>query len=164
MSKLKTSTFVAFGAAALAASLAGPVVKAAGPTITVFGCIQREADYLRGGRANPTSPTVVGTSGDHELVLVYASTPTEVEGDLLGTSGRSYQLTGPSEIQLEQYLGQRVQLTGILQMDPIGTNGPSGGPHQMVAPHDQLLTASLVDLRVLEVLTAKTAIGACPVS
>jgi hypothetical protein len=106
----------------------------------------------------------VGTSGDHELVLVHATSTTELAGGMLGTSGSSYQLIGPMEIQLEQYLGQRVEVTGIVQTDPIGSNGPAGGPHAIVAPGDQQLAASLVDLRVIEVLTSKPTIGACPVS
>src|SRR5205085_9134556 len=99
MPSIKTSIGVALGSALLVAGLAG-LAGAAGPTITVFGCIQREADYLRGGRVNPSTPAVVGTSGDHELVLVHAFTPPEIEGGLLGTTGNSYQLTGPVEIQL----------------------------------------------------------------
>jgi hypothetical protein len=160
MPTLRTITAVG-----LAGVLAAATLNAAGPTITVFGCVQREADYLKGGRANPSTPGVVGTSGDNELVLVYASSTTELRGGgALGTSGDSYQLVGPMEIQLEQYLGQRVELTGIVHTDPIGTNGPSGGPHAMVQPRNQQLVASLVDLRVLEVLSSKPAIGACPVS
>lgn len=137
-------------------------LNAAGPTVSVTGCVQREADYLNGGRPNPSVPSVVGTSGDHELVLVHATSPTEIRGSLLETSGNSYMLTGPIEIRLEQYLGQRVELTGILQTDPIGSNGP-GGPHAIVQPASQQLVASLFDLRVLEVTAVKLAIGACPV-
>ena len=148
----------------LAGVLAAPALHASGPTITVFGCVQREADYLKGGRANPSLPSVVGTSGDHELVLVNASSATEPARGMLGTSGSSYQLIGPIEIQLEQSLGQRVEVRGILQTEPIGSIGPGNGPHEIIQPRDQQLRASLVDLRVLEVLSWKSAIGACPVS
>lgn len=108
-------------------------------TVTLVGCIQREADYRKvheRGRGG-----VVGTglgSGD-EFVLINASPAAAAPGavDCSSTaSTEAYELTGSREGDLKAFVGRAVQITGTMkkaEVKPVGTAGsgdatqPTGG-------------------------------------
>jgi hypothetical protein len=113
-----------------------------GSTITLVGCIQRESDYRRANDSGRGGVAATGVGLGNEFVLVNASaagtgSTTNATADCsAATGGEAYELTGKGEGDLEQYVGQRVELSGMLKHAdanaPVGTSGttsaqPSGG-------------------------------------
>ena len=112
-----------------------------GTPITLVGCIQREADYRRATDSGRGGVAATGVGLGNEYVLVNASSAGT--GSTAGasadcsaaTGGEAYELTGRGERDLERYVGQRVELVGMLKRAgtnaPVGTSGtatqPSGG-------------------------------------
>ena len=83
-----------------------PVVK--GTTITVVGCLMKEADYRR---AHGFGKGVLNGAGlGDEYVIVDSSSGTCSETG----NGAAYRPTGPHEREMKPFLGQRVEVTGKL--------------------------------------------------
>ncbi|WP_457848640.1 hypothetical protein, partial [Staphylococcus aureus] len=51
-----------------------------------------------------------------------------------GSATMSYELSGPAEGQLKEYVGKRVELMGTLKAQEIGPSGPTGGPTATSVP------------------------------
>jgi hypothetical protein len=115
-----------------------------GTPITLVGCLQREADYRRATDAGRGGVAATGAGLGNEFVLVNASaagagSAADASADCsAATGGQAYELTGSRERDLEQYVGKRVELIGMLKrgddaIAPVGTAGatpparPSGG-------------------------------------
>jgi hypothetical protein len=114
-----------------------------GTPITLVGCIQREADYRRATDAGRGGPAATGLALGNEFVLVNASSAGTGSATGAGadcssaTGGEAYELTGRGERDLDRYVGQRVELVGMLKRAdanaPVGTSGaatanrPGGG-------------------------------------
>lgn len=121
-------------------------------SITLVGCIQREADYRRQQASGRGGVAGTGAGLGNEFVLVNASTVTGPTGTAAsaGTStpgatagtpppsgadpcatpgtGEAYELTGSRERELERFVGRRVEITGMLKRAETesGTAGTAG--------------------------------------
>ena len=108
----------------------------------------------------------VGTGvGDaDEFVLVNAM----LSGRPTGTSGaaateREFELSGPAEGKLTQYVGKRVEITGTLEPAQVDASGrPTGGATAGRPPQGVDVTSEDLKLRELEVESVKAASGTCP--
>jgi hypothetical protein len=172
----------------------------AGVSVTLVGCVEREADYRRAQDAGRGGAAGTGAGVGNEYVLVTASTaiagatppdaPTPgtppAEPDAVGTAGMAggtYELTGPAEGQLEQYVGRRVRIVGKMKSGPTAmsdkapavtatvpesatgrpgvpsTASPSGRPAPPAGGVD--ITGKDLHLREVEVVSAREATGSC---
>jgi hypothetical protein len=100
--------------------------------VTLVGCVQREADYRRAQHAGQGGAAGTGAGVGNEFVLVGATTMTagatalalgtpSAEPDAAATGGMAdgaYELTGPVEGQVEQYVGRRVEVVGRMKSRP----------------------------------------------
>ena len=138
-------------------------------SITVTGCIQREADYRRSAGAGRGGAVGTGVGTGNEFVLINAmmgtaagATGTSGAGAATATgttgaaaSGSAYELTGPQEGKAEGYVGKRVEITGTLKA---AASGSPGGPTANVPLSQDL------KLRELEVASIREATGTCTVT
>jgi hypothetical protein len=176
----------------------------AGGSVTLAGCVQREADYRRAHDAGRGGAAGTGAGVGNEFILVSTSTTTAgvtppqastpgaqpaepgiaVEtGDM---AGKAYELTGPGEAQLKEYVGRRVEIVGKMKSPPTpksgrapaviltvpesttgrpGTPGtvtgsPSGRPARPASGVE--ITGHDLHLGELEVLSVRAATGSCP--
>lgn len=136
--------------------------------VTITGCVTREADYRkmkdegRGGVAG----TGVGAGNEYVLTQASAASTGEAtaEPSPTGTTGgtMAYELTGPSEGQLSQYVGRRVQITGKLKAAETDAAGrPTGGATAGQPPSGVDVTSKDMKLREFEVTSVKEATGTC---
>jgi len=117
-----------------------------------------------------------GVGVGNEFVLTEASTSAETaaaarSGEATsptGTSGSSassakaYELTGPNEGQLSQYIGRRVEITGKLKAAETDAAGaPTGGSTAGKPPAGVDVTSKDLKLRELEVASVREATGTC---
>jgi hypothetical protein len=100
--------------------------------VTYVGCVQREADYRRAQHAGRGGVAGTGAGLGNEFVLVGATTMTAGATALAlgappaepgtaasgGMAGGAYELTGPAESQVEQYVGRRVEIVGTMKSRP----------------------------------------------
>jgi hypothetical protein len=117
----------------------------AGVSVTLVGCVEREADYRRAQDAGRGGAAGTGAGVGNEYVLVTASTaiagatppdalppgaPPAEPGTVrtAGMAGGAYELTGPAEGQLEQYVGRRVETVGRPDVPSTAAASPSGRP------------------------------------
>jgi len=135
-------------------------------SITITGCIQREADYRRATNAGRGGAVGTGVGTGNEFVLTNAmmgaaagTTGTSGAGAPAATgttgaaaSGTAYELTGPQEGKAEGYVGKRVEITGTLKAE---TSGSPGGPTANLPGSQDL------KLRELEVASIREATGTC---
>jgi hypothetical protein len=174
----------------------------AGTTVTLVGCVQRESDYRQAQNTGRGGAAGTGAGVGNEYVLVDAATasagatppdaPTPgappAEPGALGTAGTArgaYELTGPAEGQLEQYVSRRVEILGKMKTGPTpmsdkapaitatvpesttgrpgasstATGSPSGRP--VPPPGGVDVTGRDLHLREFEVLSVREAIGSC---
>jgi hypothetical protein len=143
-----------------------------GEQVTVTGCVQREADFRRSQGAGGGGVAGTGVGAGNELVLTDVSTsgttsagstttPTGTTGTS-GARGNAYELTGPNEGQVQQYVGRRVEIAGKLKPAEVGATGPTGGPTAGAPPAGVDVTSKDLKLRELEVTSVKEASGSCP--
>jgi len=122
-------------------------------TLTVSGCIQKEADVLK------KAPMTNAAMGDN-FVLTHATVPGATSADkpapetppsaAVGTTGSAdlgkvYRLTGDKEKDLQPNIGKRVEITGTFKPD---TNAKSG----------QLTSASTPEIAIASI---KVVEGSC---
>ena len=99
--------------------------------IYLVGCIQKESDYRRQHGIGKGGFLGTGAGSGDEYVLVNASRGSGgTTGDCTAAGGGdAYELTGSGESDLEQFLGHRVAISGMLKeadLDP-ATGRPTGG-------------------------------------
>ena len=145
----------------------------AGGQITVTGCIQREADYRKAQDAGRGGAAGTGVGTGNEFILADASAspskagaePSSPAGPT-GTSGSSssaYELTGPNEGQAAQFVGQRVEIAGMLKSAEVAASGkPTGGATAGQPPAGADVTSKDLRLREIEVSSIKQTTGTCP--
>jgi hypothetical protein len=107
------------------------------------------ASLLPGAAADAAAATSGATAG----------TPT---GGGSATTESAYELTGPNERQVEEYVGRRVEVTGKLKPAEIGAAGPTGGPTAGAPPRGVDVLSKDLRLRELEVSTVRPTTGICP--
>jgi hypothetical protein len=137
----------------------------AGQRVTVFGCVQHEADYRRAHDAGRGGVAGTGVGAGNEFVLANASmssgTPTGTAGS--AASETAYELTGPNERLVAQHVGKRVEISGMLKPAEVAPSGrPTGGATAGAPPEGVDVTSKDLKLRELEVTTVRTATGTCP--
>lgn len=145
--------------------------------VTVTGCVQAEADYRRMRDQGRGGVAGTGVGVGNEFVLTNASsagsrstvgtagagatTPTATAGSA-SAGTMSYELTGPNERQLSEYIGKRVEISGKFKAQEIGPAGPTGGPTAAAPPHGVDVASNDLKLRELEVTSVRAASGSCP--
>lgn len=141
----------------------------AAESVTIAGCIQREADYRKAQNLGRGGAVGTGAGVGNEFVLVNATTgpasasPTGTAGSTApGSTGQAYELTGKNEGQVEQFVGRRVEIVGTLK--PAETTGaaPTGGPTAGAPPRGVDVASSDLKLRELEITSVREATGTCP--
>jgi hypothetical protein len=158
---------------------AGRDASAAGQQVTLTGCVQREADYRRAKDAGKGGVAGTGVGAGNEFVLVDASTSSgsgsgstassagTAPGTATGTgggaaSGNAYELTGSNEGQAQQFVGKRVEITGMLKPGETTASGPTGGPTAGTPPRGVDVTSPDLKLRELEITSIRaTSTGTC---
>lgn len=137
--------------------------------VTVVGCIVREADYRKGRDAGKGGVAGTGVGVGNEFILTSASMAPAADGSAggaaVGTAGAAttaYELTGANEKQAESFVGQRVEISGMLKPAETGAAGPTGGPTAGQPPAGVDVTSKDLKLRELEITTVRAATGTCP--
>jgi hypothetical protein len=149
-----------------------------GEPVTLVGCVQREADYRRaqdagrGGAAGSgvgvgnefvlanTSP--VGTTGRASAGTTTSGTATPSATGTGGTSPVAYELSGPNEGQVAQYVGRRVEIVGRLKPAAVAGSGPTGGPTAGAPPRGVDVLSQDLQLREVEITSVRESTGTCP--
>jgi hypothetical protein len=132
----------------------------------VVGCVQREADYRKAhnlGRGG-----VVGTNvgAGNEFVLINATMASATRGTgapagTTGAAGEAYEMTGRGEGQASQYVGKRVEITGMLKPAETAGGAATGGPTAGAPPRGVDVVADDLKLRELDVTSVREATGTC---
>jgi hypothetical protein len=135
--------------------------------ITVTGCVQREADYRQARDAGKGGAAGTGIGAGNEFVLASATMAARPgsEASPAGTSGSAsaYELTGPNEGQVAQFVGKRVEITGKVKAAEMTPSGkPTGGATAGEPPRGVDVASKDLQLRELEVASVKEATGTCP--
>jgi hypothetical protein len=140
--------------------------------ITVTGCVQREADYRQAKDAGRGGAAGTGVGAGNEFVLTDASPassaarkdePPGATGTSGGGAAKAYEVTGPGESQLGQYVGRRVEVTGRIKAAETTAGGqPTGGATAGQPPKGVDVTSKDLKLSELEVISVREAQGACP--
>lgn len=146
-------------------------------TVTVSGCIQREADFRQARDAGRGGVAGTGVGAGNEFVLANAmmasgspsgasgKTPTGTPGETTGTTaaGNAFELTGPNEGQAAQYVGKRVEIVGKLKAAETTPSGaPTGGATAGRPPEGVDVGGKDLKLREIEVTSIKEVAGSCP--
>ena len=142
----------------------------AGGQMTITGCVQREADYRSARDAGRGGVAGTGAGAGNEFVLTDTSPaaqpgaePTSPTGTSGSKSATAYELTGPNEGQVAQYIGRRVEISGTLKAAEVGAGGqPTGGATAGKPPSGVDVASKDLQLRELEVTSVKEATGTCP--
>jgi hypothetical protein len=133
--------------AALALTVTMPIVTSAQDQperpITLVGCVMTEAEYRDTYGPGLSGPRGPGIGLRNEYMMVDARETTTADAPIpaeqvacpaAGTTfPTAYELTGPRETEIAEYVGRRVVLTGIQKeahVRPVGTSGivrPTGG-------------------------------------
>ncbi len=177
-----------------------PAVSPAEPSVTLVGCVAREADYRRARGVGVGGAAGTGAGIGNEFVLVNAAPAPAASAaappapgaapavpPAIGTSGAggAYELTGPAEGQLEQYVGRRVEIAGRMKQETMAaaskapavaatvpesstgrpgvgpaTGSPSGRPAGQPAGGIDL-TGRDLHLREFEMVSVREAAGDC---
>ena len=139
--------------------------------ITVTGCIQREADYRQARDAGRGGVAGTGVGAGNEFILSDTSAslrPGAEPASPTGTAGAAsgaaaYELTGPNEGKVAQYVGRRVEITGqVKAAETTATGKPTGGATAGQPPSGVDVTSKDLKLRELEVTSVREATGTCP--
>lgn len=137
--------------------------------VTVTGCVQSEADYRRARDAGRGGVAGTGLGVKNEFVLVTASmagkTGEPAPGRPTGTTGAEteYELTGANEGKAAQFVGQRVEIAGMLKAAEVAPSGrPTGGATAGKPPEGVDIASQDLKLRELEVGSIRQVSGNCP--
>jgi hypothetical protein len=147
----------------------------AGQQVTVTGCVQREADYRRAQDAGRGGVGGTGVGAGNEFVLAAAMSGTAERAaagapttgatpsatGTTGTSAMAYELTGPNEGKVAQFVGRRVEITGQLKPAEVSGAAPTGGPTAGAPPRGVDVVSKDLQLRELEITSVREASGTC---
>ena len=91
--------------------------------ITVVGCVQKESDYRRMNDSGAGGVLNTGLGTGNEYVLVDSA------GDCatLAPGAAAYELTGKGEPGLKEFVGRRVEISGILKGGDLSVDGRAEG-------------------------------------
>jgi hypothetical protein len=91
--------------------------------ITVAGCLQRESDYRRQNDSGKGGILGTGAGRGNEYILVDSAG----QCGTLAPGAAAYELTGSSEKDLAQFVGRRVEITGVLKAADLTADGRAEG-------------------------------------
>ena len=149
-------------------------------TVTISGCVQREADYRSAQNLGKGGAVGTGAGAGNEFVLIDASSssasstgtsatgassPGTSSAGTAGTAGGSkmaYELTGSNEGQVASFVGKRVEITGKIKAAETGASGATGGPTAGAPPRGVDVAGGDLKLRELEVTSVREGTGSCP--
>lgn len=126
-------------------------------TVTLTGCIQREADYRRSIGAGRGGAAGTGAGLTDDFVLIEAVTPTTgsttspTATGTSGTTGTTYALTGSHEGDAGALVGKRVEIIGTVKPPTTASATPAATTSASQEPR----------LRELEVSTVRETPGSC---
>ena len=136
--------------------------------VTVVGCIQSEADYRKERNLGRGGSGGTGVGVGNEFVLIdtkMASAGAPPAGGAAtgatGTTGaaaQDYKLTGANEGKASQFVGKRVEITGMLKPAGTAVAAPTGGP----PPRIDVFDGEDLKLRDLEMTSVRETAGTCP--
>jgi hypothetical protein len=138
---------------------------AAGQTVVVVGCIQREADFRKArnlGRGG-TAGTGVGVGNEFILIdarMASAGAP-PAPGTQTGAAAQPFKLTGTNEGKASQSVGKRVEITGTLKPAAAAPPPPRGTTAGGSPPEIDVFAGEDLRLRELEVTSLREATGTC---
>ena len=145
--------------------------------VTVVGCVQRETDYRQARDAGRGGVAGTGVGAGNEFVLADASSASSTTASArpgsepnapTGTSGSAamtYELSGPNEGQVAQYVGRRVEISGKVKPAETSASGqPTGGATAGQPPRGVDVASKDLKLRELEVTSVRATTGTCPSS
>ena len=139
-------------------------------TVTVTGCIQREADFRKARDAGRGGVVGTGVGAGNEFILADASmaagaTSTRGAGapaPAATTGGTvAYELSGRDESKAEQFVGKRVEIAGMLKAAETAGGKPTGGPTAGRPPEGVDVVGRDLQLRELEISSIKEVPGTC---
>jgi len=150
------------------ATQAQPSARPSSDEITITGCVQREADYRSAKDAGKGGVAGTGVGVGNEFILAQASAASAAAADPAtptGTSGSAsmaYELTGPNEGQVSQFVGRRVEITGKVKAAETNAAGrPTGGATAGPPPAGVDVASKDLQLKELEVSSVKETSGSC---
>jgi hypothetical protein len=140
-------------------------------TVTVTGCVQREADYRKARDAGRGGVANTGVGAGNEFILAEASMPgagatatrgADAPAPAATTGGTAaYELTGTNEGKAEQFIGKRVEISGMLKAAETAGGRPTGGPTAGKPPEGIDVAGRDLQLRELEVSSIREVSGTC---
>jgi hypothetical protein len=152
-----------------------PSTRSTDQQITLTGCVQRESEYRKAQDAGRGGVAGTGVGVGNEFVLIDASTATTAgarpaeptnptgTGGTAASAKMAYELTGPNEGQVSQYVGRRVEISGTLKAAETTAGGqPTGGATAGQPPKGVDVASKDLKLRELEITSVKEATGTCP--
>ena len=152
-----------------------PSTRSTDQQITLTGCVQRESEYRKAQDAGRGGVAGTGVGVGNEFVLTDASTATTAgarpaeptnptgTGGTAASAKMAYELTGPNEGQVSQYVGRRVEISGTLKAAETTAGGqPTGDATAGQPPKGVDVASKDLKLRELEITSVKEATGTCP--
>jgi hypothetical protein len=146
----------------------------AGNQVTITGCVQREADYRAANNLGSGGAVGTGVGVANEYILTSA-TIAPGSSPAVGTSGTgnpeagapsaapmAYELTGPNEGQVGEFVGKRVEIIGKLKAGDMGPGGATGGATAGAPPAGVDVKSKDLKLREIEVTSVRETTGTCP--
>jgi hypothetical protein len=141
----------------------------AGGTVTLVGCLQREADYRRAQDAGRGGVARTGVGLGNEYVLIQtegAGGPGALDANKnadckssTAFAGTAYELTGTRERELAPLVGRRIEITGEIK-NADDTRRPGGFDPPVVSTDLRLQEVNIQSFR--EVTTTAQASTASP--
>jgi hypothetical protein len=134
-----------------------------GEQVTLLGCIQNESDYRRAQDKSRGGVAGTGIGAGNEFILVNASMAKQGLNPAASPADPAYELTGPNEGKVKEFVGKRVEITGTLKPAETTASGkPTGGATAGKPPSGVDVTSQDLKLRELEITSVKAATGTCP--
>jgi hypothetical protein len=139
-----------------------PAVTQSGQQVKLIGCVQREADYRQAQDKGRGGVAGTGIGVGDEFVLTNASMATQGLKSESGPLDSAYELTGPNESKVKEFVGKRVEISGTLKPAATTSAGaPTGGATAGKPPTGVDVASKDLKLRELEVMTVTAATGTC---
>ena len=120
--------------------------------ITVAGCLQRESDYRRQNDSGKGGVLGTGIGRSNEYVLVDSAGEC---GTTLAPGAAAYELTGDGEKNLAQFVGQRVEISGMLKAADLTADGRAEGGLDPLGQDLQLREVEVTSFRNAAALLAE---------
>ena len=161
---LNTAAFAQYGQPASSGSTPSSnpppaAAQAADQSVTVNGCIQREADYRRAHDAGRGGVAGTGVGVSNEYMLINAAMGTAATGTA------TFELTGSNEGQASAHVGKRVEIVGKLKAAAVSSSGqPTGGVTAGKPPTGVDVISKDLQVRELEITSMKEVAGTCSAS